>query len=249
MSNPSNAKINRVEIEVPTYLLMTDEALQAKDVDYKGQSTLTILDGHKENRLDLGKDKVLLNGTELTMAQQKEIFRRLGIDKPQAMVLDFAQAYFGSLDRISDRVANGKYASIDEVDDALTPDDAKAYAKFRAYTGYAGINRPTASRARIKDAAYQVANRKAQALATREARLKKAWKECRILYFNNDTEYWAASKRLREAYLKYDKKTEIDALFKLDQKAYAKPVLRAAIPEATKKYLAQIGKIKVSPQG
>ena len=248
MSNPVSNKTKRVEIEVPTYLLLSQEALDAGNVDYQGKSKLTILDGHKENRLDLGKDQVFLNGTKLTVTQQREIFRRLGIDKPQAMVLDFAKAYFGTLNDVSSRVAQGKFATVDEIDDALTPDDAAAYRKFRAYTGYAGINRPTESRARIKDAAYAVAEQRAEQEAAKQARLKKAWNEVRKLYFNNDTQYWVASKHLREAYLKYGMKSEIDALFALDKRAYSKPVLRAAIPQTTEEYLAAIGKIKTTPE-
>ncbi len=246
MSKGNENKINRVEIEVPNYLLLSEEALNDGEVDYQSKSKITILDGHKENHLDLGKDQVFLNGTELSVANQREVFRRLGIDKPQTMVLDFTQAYFGSLSKVSERVAQGKFTTVDEIDDALTPDDEAGFRKLQAYTQYAGINRSTDSRARIKAAAYAVAETRAQQEESKQARLKKAWREVRILCYKGEKEYWVASKRLREAYLKYGMKTEIDALFALDKRAYAKPTLRAAIPKATEEYLAAIGKIHVA---
>lgn len=203
----------KVEFKVPVYLLLSDDSLRTSGSRAQRMARISIEDRDDDGKLDLKTETVRLNGVDLSEKQSRELFARLGFSRAQGTDLGFAQKFFGRLGAIAEKVGQGKFRDVEDVDNALVRDE-KDFLRPMAY----GIESPTRTYVKIKEAAYEVARKRAA--------VEKGICRLEMMISRSDPNYWELSRHLKAAGQRCGMDESIARLEELDRKAACNPILK-----------------------
>lgn len=244
-------KPNVVEFTVPTYVIdryVPHTSKRTTKITIEDRGEKGVLDSEDiiyKNKGRYPKDDLIFQKDGcLNKRDAQALLASLGIKGTSGSLdLGYAQKYFSRVSDIARKVSQGKFVTVESVEDDLFP-DPQAHYEAQAM----GIDDPLKVQRNVMTAAYDVAEKRHQAEVKLLRSIPSRFAKLKSLYHGNKAEYWKQSAKLRRVLKKFRKTDELAKLNKLDQKAYGKVEIGLRIPKSTELRLTRAGVITMGDE-